>query len=446
MLPSYLPDQQTMMLELALLLASIILLVTSSVSAYQPSAVDGEQRFLQQTGCGPNHFYETIITLESEDNLYCTDAEKTMIGVELDRTFDDVVSIDEALANIVLDTTVCATASKRERKLQAGNEDPERHLAAAAQRKARYSWSGGGKCNLCTPDNADVRALLMIAGEHEVDQHRELREAYSVIDFNTDGKDNTITSNWLQYVVEQEWYTKYGMTIQVESRGGFNLFSFLSLPKAQIFNSANPPWFTNHLGSPNQLCPGGGAGIGAAGAPGMIGENCVPQGNILIVKDSQTKVTPNGDIVFIFASPTRVGHIGIMGSTGAGWLEVQTYDGKNVKIAFTGLGDNGVQIVHVDYDVKRIKVVTSTNGAVTEIGIFTPTTATEALSPTARSYLKNKNPFAELIPYLEFDLSYYLTRHINEVFGRDNKSCLFNKWVNINVKLDSVKNQPSTTC
>jgi hypothetical protein len=147
---SYLPDEQTMMLKIALLLASTISLVVSSVSAYQPSAVDDEQRFLQQTGCGPNHFYETTITLESEDNLYCTDAEKTKIGLELDRTFDDVVSIDEALANIVLDTTVCATANKRGRKLQAGNEDAERDLAAATQLKARYSWSGGGKCNLCT--------------------------------------------------------------------------------------------------------------------------------------------------------------------------------------------------------------------------------------------------------------------------------------------------------
>ena len=87
-------------------------------------------------------------------------------------------------------------------------------------------------------------------------------------------------------------------------------------------------------------------------------------------------------------------------------------------------------------------MVLKSYGAVTELGIFTPTTAKQALSDTARSYIRNKNPFAELIPYLEFDLSYYLTRHINSVFGANSTSCLYRKWVTIDVQMEAVPKLP----
>jgi hypothetical protein len=470
-----------MKMNRSLLALGILLLILGSIDAYHQSSFDDEAQPLQQehrflapvaatTSCGPNHYYETTITLESQDALSCTTAALTTIGKELDKAFDDVVDIDQALADIELDTLVCAAATKRRRSLRAERENEGRNLATQpATPKLKFNWSGGGKCNLCTPDNADKRrglvTMLAAAGEDHNEEDgiahhpRELREAYAVIDFNTDGKGNNFTARkGVQDVVYDEWHAQYGMKITVEARtsassltapglGGKKILG-LSNPlaaAAMIFDSSNPLGYAKHLGSPNKLCPGGGPGRGAAGGPGMVGENCVDQGNVLTVQDPKRTVMDR-DLVFTFESPTRVGHIGIMGSTGTSWLEVESYNGDAILLNFTGLGDNGVQIVHVDYVVERIKVVMTSPGAVTEIGIFTPTTASQALSATARSFLQNKSPFAELIPYLEFDLSYYLTRHINEVFGTDTNSCLFDKWVTIDVKLESVEKKPSTKC
>ena len=52
---------------------------------------------------------------------------------------------------------------------------------------------------------------------------------------------------------------------------------------ARVFDSSDPrPDYD--LGTPNEACPTPGPGLGAAGAPGASGENCVARGNLIIVQ------------------------------------------------------------------------------------------------------------------------------------------------------------------
>jgi hypothetical protein len=218
--------------------------------------------------------------------------------------------------------------------------------------------------------------------------------------------------------------------------------------KARIFDSTKPTANDFDLGTPNAKCPGGGPGIGIDGVPGKPGENCIPLGNLLIIQESnkpEPDDNPVGGILsFVFDSPKRIGHIGIID----GWntLEATTPEGKIVTFTFPAFGKNAAQMLHLDIVVKKMRVLVHHGGGFSEIGVFTPTTAKHALSPEARSYIAKKSPLEEYIPYIEFDLSYYLTTRINEIYGRDSSSCLYNKWVYIGVKLDAVKKPPTTTC
>jgi hypothetical protein len=386
-----------------------------------------------------HHFYTTDISMDSDDSLSCTDKELKTIGIELDSAYDEIVDVDGALSALELDTSVCSVPNSRRNLQGAGGEVA---MQRELQAKLKFNWSGGGKCKLCTDDNGDRR---MIAedhagadneqGDHPIQHERELREAYSVIDFNTDG-DGQRFPYTLNYVKNQ-WHAKYGLQITVEGNNGAQSYS-----QAIAYSSTNLPRNSpRYLGTPNQRCPGGGPGRGLAGIPGAVGENCIAQGNILLIEN------PAESIVLTFASPTRVGHLALMNVYfGKRSLEIVTAKGKTVSIDFDGLGDNGVQEVHVDMVVKRIKILMGYMGTVTEIGIFTPTTAIQALSPEARSFIQNKDPLAEYIPYLEFDLSYYLTRRINDIFGRMPSSCLYNKWVNIDVQMESVSKLPTKMC
>jgi hypothetical protein len=304
-----------------------------------------------------------------------------------------------------------------------------------ATTKFNYNWVGGGTCLLCSADNLDRKRQL-------------LRTSYAVVDFSTDSRDRLLPSG--EYVRFQ-WRAKYGMKIRaIPNHGGFAPNS-----KARLFNSSQPTGNDFELGSPNAFCDDDGPGWGEGGVPGKLGANCIPQGNVLIIQENNTDLTipddnaQGGRLIFSFDSPTRIGHLGLMSMStvnGTAWIEVLTHDGKNLRIDFEGLGENSVQVVHVDHVVKNVELVMRSGGAVTEIGLFTPTAAEEALSSMARSYIKSKSPFEEYIPYLEFDLSYYLTRHINDVFGRDEAFCLFGKWVNIDVHIEAVPVLSNTTC
>lgn len=64
------------------------------------------------------------------------------------------------------------------------------------------------------------------------------------------------------------------------------------------------------LGSPNNMCPGGGPGEGEGGQPDSGYENCVPQGNVLVIQESN-KACPDdtadgGWITFEFTLPADI--------------------------------------------------------------------------------------------------------------------------------------------
>jgi hypothetical protein len=280
---------------------------------------------------------------------------------------------------------------------------------------------------------------------------RQLQTNYSFIeeDFSKDSAGNPLTvRNYVKY----EWRNKYGMTVTVNNTNGF-----APEGRARIFNTANVTGGAHGLGAPNQQCdvkrnppfPGKGKG----GEPGMPGENCVAQGNVLIIQETEQwdpgMWQQSGEFVFSFDSPTRIGSIGLMDVTdrtdAQGWIECTDREGKTSKISFTGLGSNSIQTVVVDKIVKKVTVVLKLGGAVRFIKIWTPKTAEEALSPETKLFLANRS-FVQYIPHLEFDLSYFLTRQINDKFGRNPASCLFDKWADISVKLKPVSKLGSLQC
>jgi hypothetical protein len=267
-----------------------------------------------------------------------------------------------------------------------------------------------------------------------------LREAYSVVDFSKDSNGNPVIAG--QYVKDQ-WRSKYGMRIVVQDAKG----GYAPDGKARIFDSINPTSDFD-LGTPNEKCPGGGRGSGSEGVPGKPGENCIPQGNIIIIQESnkieQDDNKFGGVIEFIFDSPRRIGHIAMI--DGSNTLEAVTPGGKTVVFKFPSFGENAAQMLHLDIVVTKMRMILSSGGGISEIGIFTPTVAEHALSPEARSHIAKKSPLEEYIPYLEFDLSYYLTTRINSIYGRDSSSCLYSKWVYIDVQMNAVKNVPSSIC
>jgi hypothetical protein len=431
-----------------------------------------------------NYYYLTRVRFGSTMGLTCTEEEVTRIGFEIDSQYDQVLALDNALSDVQLDTQFCFDSSTGstdddggvtddgfsttrglmqdenkvgEQNLATPTKSPtrrpiqrSRQLATPTNRptlrptlsprqryflttKYNYNWVGSGSCNLCLGDNKDRKLL---------------RSSYAVVDFSTDSRGRILEAGaWIRF----QWRSQYGMKIRaLPNEGGVAPNS-----KARLFNSNAPTANDFELGSPNAFCNPEGPGWGDGGVPGTPGENCIQQGNVLIIQENNTDVSVpddsvhGGRLVFSFDSPTRVGHLGLMSMSevpGSNWIDVLTHDGKEIRIDFEGLGENSVQLVYVRHVVKKVELVMRKGGAVTEIGLFTPTTAEEALSAEARSYIQSKSPFQEYIPYLEFDLSYYLTRHINNVFGMDVASCLYGKWVNVDVQMQAVPVLVNRTC
>ena len=142
-------------------------------------------------------------------------------------------------------------------------------------------------------------------------------------------------------------------------------------------DTGNELYGDEDLGSPNKGC--GGPGIGAGGAPGAPGENCIPQGNVLIVQENNADVTQpddsadGGKIIFNF-TPQVVSVIGV------GLMDINCHDlpitavpkngSENTTITVKGLGPNSVQDVPLGFDdVIQMVIGFPTDGAVTYIDL-----------------------------------------------------------------------------
>ena len=385
------------------------------------------------------------------NDLTCSASQLAAIGEEIHQIYDEAVNQKEKF--IVMDTTVCPKGiTKGPRHLKTREtQDNDRDLRKSY---IKYIWSGHGLCYFCPPDNADRRMMLLAEDERD-DSSTDGRQlnghdfAWTLEDFSKDSAGNQLTvRNYVKY----EWRNKYGMTVTVKNTSGFT-------PKgrARIFNTANVTGGAHGLGAPNENCdlkrnprfPGKGNG----GKPGMPGANCFAQGNVLIIQETEqwdpSMWKQSGEFVFSFHSPTRIGTIGLMDvsdrADAQGLITYMDVYGQSFKISFKGLGGNSIQTVAVDKIVKKVTVQLKLGGAVRFIKIWTPKTAEDALSKQSKLFLANRS-FVQYIPFLEFDLSYFLTRQINDKFGRNPASCLFDKWADITVKLKQVSTLASLQC
>ena len=129
------------------------------------------------------------------------------------------------------------------------------------------------------------------------------------------------------------------------------------------------------LGSPNQFCNPSGPGVGAGGEPNQPGENCVPQGNVLIIQEEGT-VQPDansegGTITFDFTPEMDyVYEIGLMSIDTETALTVEYQDKSGMKgtkdINVPLLGPNSVQVVPINLaNVYQIRLTLTCSDAVT---------------------------------------------------------------------------------
>jgi hypothetical protein len=111
--------------------------------------------------------------------------------------------------------------------------------------------------------------------------------------------------------VQDQWLAAYGLLLS--ACGGFGdaprLFNTSDIGDELIGDS--------DLGSPNQFCSPSGPGVGAGGKPDQPGENCVPQGNVLIIQEEDTEQPDDSEdgccITFDFINKVEyVYEIGLM--------------------------------------------------------------------------------------------------------------------------------------
>lgn len=130
------------------------------------------------------------------------------------------------------------------------------------------------------------------------------------------------------------------------------------------------------LGSPNERCDGGGPGVGEGGEPGEMGENCIAQGNVLIIQEDNENAAEIPDDnakggIIMLKFPGEGGkymsEIGLMDIDYTATITVVT-DEDETTIPVPIRGDNSVQTVGINQaNVKWIEVMFERSGAITFI-------------------------------------------------------------------------------
>jgi hypothetical protein len=146
--------------------------------------------------------------------------------------------------------------------------------------------------------------------------------------------------------VERDWFITHGMNLAVSSfNGGY------TAQGTRVFDTSLEDTRDPDLGSPNEQCNPAGPGVGLGGIPGAPGENCVAQGNVLIIQQDNgpddTEPDDNaygGTIEFMFDNEGRkVLSIGMLDVDQYAKLEIRKNDGSTYEIDVEGLGDNAFQ-------------------------------------------------------------------------------------------------------
>ncbi len=170
------------------------------------------------------------------------------------------------------------------------------------------------------------------------------------------------------------------MTISVTNNNGPHT--------AIIFDSGNPTGGDPDLGAPNNTCPGGGPGVGTGGQVGMPGENCAPQGNLLIIAedlgDSNTDnivddpddEVSGGTIVFDFDDVVVVTEVVILDIDSESAQFILENDGTlKGTVNASDLGDNSAQTLDLSSygEITCLELSFSSSGAISSIEFFEAT-------------------------------------------------------------------------
>ena len=174
------------------------------------------------------------------------------------------------------------------------------------------------------------------------------------IDFETLPDGSELPGGWW---CQKEWLDEYGLTLS--SSGGY-----LDMPRVlNTWDVANVDYATVEQGSPNSKCSG--PGVGEGGEPGMDGENCVPQGNVLMVMpnmDANDSSSSTVSITFDFLHSIHlVREIGLMNIHGNATRVSVVHDSEmgiqTTNLHVVGLGKNSVQTRKINLnDVSQITV------------------------------------------------------------------------------------------
>ena len=339
-------------------------------------------------------------------------------------------------------------------------------------------FAGGGRCRFCLPDNFDYRknrllqSLPQLRGgssataatqtnqgpnprndDNEAATTRLLQSqglpcGCKVLDFSRDGQGLPIVGT--PYVDKAEYSDSLGVRIYVNLPiVNDRTLGYAPSKKSRIYDTRQYVYDDRtgdkDLGSPNQACPGGGPGVGDGGGPFLKdnedsndektpnpGANCDPQGNALIIQESNKDFADDslhgGEIVFSFVKgPVTLRHVTVMDI--GQWdreshlkVEFSNEDGTRAGsryFAFQRYGDNSVEKVVINMDrVTRVVVKLAQSGAVSELAFCNPEEASCA-------YPKNEEAATmftqDMIPLIEEEArnSILHTLYLAEVYERD---------------------------
>lgn len=353
-------------------------------------------------------------------------------------------------------------------------------------------FRGGGKCVFCNPDNGDRRALLEsknledepIEGVNEKEeadpsenQHRKLMcGGCHMLDFSEDGSGNPIQRTWSNpyppYIDTDEYWDSMGVKINVQpfyagyAPGG----------RARIYDTSFWTWSNwrgdPDLGSPNRYCPGGGPGYGYYGRPTIRGKpnpnhNCDPQGNVLIIQESNKRWSDDnifgGTFYFEFKYPVYLKQLGLFDidyRPRGDEIKIIREDGSHSLHAFASNGDNSVETVELNVrNVKKLELRLRGPGAVRFINFCHECPLDrEALrlrlanfypSSLARSFENSDSVsyFRDiLIPGLEYELSQVLTHEVRLDSLNSEDKCFYDKEPTVEIKFTPSTPVPAQTC
>ncbi len=190
---------------------------------------------------------------------------------------------------------------------------------------------------------------------------------YTCIDFSeTPTGDKLNNGDYIRW----EWHDAFGMEISADTtRDGYTPYGSARIYDTATINGEDPD-----LGSPNERCRGGGPGMGEGGEPDQPGENCIAQGNVVIIQESN-KPEPDdnafGGIIRVrFDPPVKeflsVALLDIDGKTNS--LQVFNKHKKVLDREIVSLGDNAFQVEEVNIkDVAKVNIVASRSFGISKI-------------------------------------------------------------------------------